>query len=280
MDRLDAMKIFLRVVESGSFAAVGQPAASELVAALEQHLGAELLHRNSRTLSLTEAGRDFYEAALCFVADLDAAESRIGHRQKAIAGQVRASVPPAFASICLLPRLPAFFESYPELQLELLVGSEEGLDLAIRQGESKESGLVTKYLGSTPVVVVASAEYLANSPVIHSPADLQQHQCLTQVGNRTWRFTKGLLHQPAGRFQTNDAEQLRSAVLSSLGIAQAPLWMFQPEIQSGQVKRILRRLEPDPVKIYAVRPAERRPAARVAAFIDFVLQILRDSQLE
>lgn len=280
MDRLDAMKIFLQVVDGGSFAAVGQPTAGEQVAALEQHLGAELLHRNARTLTLTEAGRDFYEAAMGIVADLEAAESRIGHRQKAIAGPVRVAVDAGFGRLYLVPRLPAFFESYPDLQIELLVGVEDGLDLAIRQGESKESGLVTKLLGSTPVVVVASAEYLENSSAIHSPADLKQHQCVTQMGNRTWRFTKGLVHQASGRFQSNDCEQIRQAVLSGLGLAQAPLWLFQAEIASGQVKRILRRLEPDPVKIYAVRPAERRPAARVATFIDFVVQVLKDSQLE
>src|ERR1700738_208283 len=146
MDRLEGIKIFVRVVESGSFSAVarelgtGQPTISKQVAALEEHLGAQLLIRTSRSLSLTEAGRDFYESAVRLISDLEAAESRIGSGQASPSGVVRVSAAPAFSRLYVVPQLPAFRVRYPKVVVESLVSertsnlAEEGIDLAIRNG--------------------------------------------------------------------------------------------------------------------------------------------------
>src|ERR1700747_1935502 len=146
MDRLEGIKIFVRVVESGSFSAVarelgtGQAAIRKQVAALEEHLGAQLLMRSSRSLSLTEAGRDFYESAVRLISDLEAAESRIGSGQ-ASPGVVRVSAAPAFSRLYVVPQLPAFRVRYPKVVVESLASErrsnlvEEGIDLAIRNGD-------------------------------------------------------------------------------------------------------------------------------------------------
>ena len=146
MDRLDAIKIFVRVVESGSFSAVarelgvGQPAVSKQVANLETYLGAQLLMRTSRNLSLTESGRDFYESASRLISDLEAAESRVGRGQASPAGVVRVTAAHAFSRQYVVPRLPEFLARYPDVSVEMLVSErtsnlvEEGIDLAIRNG--------------------------------------------------------------------------------------------------------------------------------------------------
>src|ERR1700747_338717 len=127
MDRFEGIKIFVRVVESGSFSAVarelgtGQPAISKQVAALEEHLGAQLLVRTSRSLSLTEAGRDFYESAVRLISDFEAAESRIGSGQASPSGVVRVTRAPGFSHRYVVPKLPSFRARYPKVVVEMLV---------------------------------------------------------------------------------------------------------------------------------------------------------------
>lgn len=294
MDRLDAIKIFLRVVESGSFSAVareldiGQPAVSKQVASLEAHLGAQLLMRTSRNLSLTEAGRDFYESALRLIGDLEAAESRIGRGQTSPAGLVRVTAAHAFSRLYVVPRLPEFLAKYPNLNVEMLVSErtsnlvEEGIDLAIRNGPLADSRLVARKIGSSPVVFVASMEYLSRRGEPSKPDDCDTHDAVlfvSQEGVRPWGL--GGRHgpasyQPRGNFRTNDGEQLREAVLAGLGITQAPLWLFSRDLASGAVKRILTDYEPDPIPINAVWSTGRRMAGKVSVFIEFLTDVLAD----
>ena len=162
MDRLEGIKIFVRVVESGSFSAVarelgtGQPAISKQVSALEERLGAQLLMRTSRSLSLTEAGRDFYEFAVPLISDLEAAESRIGSGQASPSGVVRVTAAPGFSRLYVVPKLPSFRARYPKDVVEMLVSErtsnlvEEGIDLAIRNGALSDSSLVARKIGESP----------------------------------------------------------------------------------------------------------------------------------
>ncbi len=121
MDKLDAMHMFVRVIEKGSFSSVakergiGQPAVSKQISALEDELGTELIHRTSRSIALTEAGRDFYESALHILDDVENATSRIGRGQTAPKGLIRVTVPPTFARLHMVSKLPAFFAAYPDM---------------------------------------------------------------------------------------------------------------------------------------------------------------------
>jgi len=187
MDRLEGIKIFVRVVESGSFSAVarelgtGQPAISKQVAALEEHLGAQLLMRTSRSLSLTEAGRDFYESAVRLISDLEAAESRVGSGQASPSGVVRVTAAPGFSPRYVVPKLLSFRARYPNVVVEMLVSErtsnlvEEGIDLAIRNGALADSSLIARKIGEFAVVAVASAEYLERRGEPTRLSDLDGH---------------------------------------------------------------------------------------------------------
>jgi LysR family transcriptional regulator, regulator for bpeEF and oprC len=291
MDRLDAIGLFVRVVDSGSFSAVartlglGQPAVSKQIAALEAHLGAQLLQRTSRSLTLTEAGRDFYESAVRLVGDLEAVESRVGRGRIAPSGLVRATVAPVFGRLYIVPRLREFFARYPEVAVELVVADrlinlvEEGVDVGIHNGELSDSSLIASKIAQTPVITVATPAYLAARGEPTTPAELERHACVIyaqQGAPRAWRFNGRfgpITHQPKGAFRTNDAEQIRTAVLADLGLAHTPGWLFASEIASGAVRLVLTDYEPAKLSISAVRPGGRFLASKVRVFIDFLAEI-------
>ncbi len=204
MDRLAAIRMFVRVVQSGSFSAVareagvGQPAVSKQITALEAHLGAQLLRRTSRSQSLTEAGQDFYESAVRLIDDLEAAESRVGRGQSAPSGLIRVTVAPVFGRLYIVPRLQEFFARYPDIIVECVVTDrtvnlvEEGVDLAIHNGELKDSTLIARKIARTPVITVASPPYLKKHGEPASPSELERHQCIIYAplgAPRAWSFS-------------------------------------------------------------------------------------------
>src|SRR5271156_4001273 len=155
------MQIFVRVVEKGSFSAVakergiGQPAVSKQISSLEEELGTELVHRTSRSIAMTEAGRDFYDSALRILDDYENATSRIGRGQTSPKGLIRVTVPPTFARLHMVSKLAAFFAAYPDMTVEMGASEsantiiEDGFDLAIHSGDLPDSTLVARRLGQT-----------------------------------------------------------------------------------------------------------------------------------
>jgi DNA-binding transcriptional LysR family regulator len=285
MDRLDAMQAFVRVIEKGSFSAVakergiGQPAVSKQISALEEELGTELIHRTSRSIALTEAGRDFYESALRILDDFENATSRIGRGQTAPKGLIRVTVPPTFARLHMVSKLPAFFAAYPDMAIEMSTSEspatiiEDGFDLAIHSGDLPDSTLVARKLGQTLIVLVATPQYLARYGAPGSPEDLNRFRSVVFVeggSTQPWSFGSGQAVKhvvPTGVFRTGDMEQMRMGVLEHLGIAQAPAWLFAAELREGTVVRLLTPFERT-VPILAVRPASRRMSAKVRVFIE------------
>lgn len=294
MDRMAAISLFVRVVDSGSFTAVaralgvGQPAVSKQVAALEEHLGAQLLQRTSRSLTLTEAGRDFYGSGVRLLGELEAAESRVGRGAIAPSGLVRANVTPVFGRLYIVPRLRDFFARYPGVLVELVVTDhlvnlvEQAVDVGVHNGELSDSSLVTRKLAQTRIVTVATPAYLAALSEPQTPDDLERHACVIYAPNgapRVWGFAGRfgpLDHQPKGAFRTNDAEQIRAAVLGDMGLAHAPGWLFASEIASGAVRPVLVDYEPAKLSISAVRPGGKFLASKVRVFIDFLAEIFAE----
>jgi DNA-binding transcriptional LysR family regulator len=292
MDRFDAMRLFVRVVQSGSFSAVarqagvGQPAISKQIAQLEAHLGAQLLRRTSRSMTVTEAGQSFYEAALRLVDDLEAAESLVGRRQGAPSGLVRITLAPVFARLYVVPHLAEFFARYPDISVELLVSDrnlnlvEEGIDLAIHNGDLVDSALVVRRIATTPIVTVGTPAYLASHGEPTGPGDLDRHECIIFAPRgepRAWGFAGkfgAVLHQPKGRFRTADAEQIRAAVLAGLGLAHVPGWLLAKEITSGEIRVVLIAHQPAPLPISMVHPAGRRLPTKVRVFENFLVETL------
>jgi LysR family transcriptional regulator for bpeEF and oprC len=279
------MQVFVRVVEKGSFSAVakergmGQPAISKQLSALENELGAELIHRTSRSIALTEAGRDFYDSALRLLEDFESATSRIGRGQTAPKGLIRVTVPPAFARLHMVSKLPAFFAAYPDMAVELAASEspaaiiEDGFDLAIHSGELPDSNLVARRFAQTLTILVATPQYLTRHGAPESPDDLHRFRAVVLVERgsmRPWSFGSGQDAQrviPTGVLRTGDMEQMRMGVLEHLGMAQAPAWLFAAELREGTVLRLLTPFERT-VPILAVRPASRRMSTKVRIFIE------------
>jgi DNA-binding transcriptional LysR family regulator len=291
MDRLDLIRIFVRVVESGSFSAtargrgIGQPAISKHVAALEARLGAELIQRSSRTFSVTDAGRDFYESSVRLLEDFDAATAQVKRAVANPNGPLRVMATPTFSRLYIGPWLAEFFRRYPDISVELLTSStptsliEDGVDIALLGGELSDSSLIAKKIAETSIVTVATPQYLAKHGLPEHPDDLTHHLgvIFIQYGTpRDWIFedeSDRFVCQPHGSLRTNDAEQMRIAVLSHLGIANAPAWLFARELASGEVCPLLTRFAPTK-PIFALRRSGRRLTARVHAFVDFMAEIL------
>ena len=285
MDKFDALQMFVRLVEKGSFSAVakergiGQPAVSKQISALENELGTELLHRTSRSIALTEPGRDFYESALRILEDFENATSRVGRGQSAPKGIIRVTVPPTFARLHMVSKLPAFFAAYPDMAVEMSASEspasiiEDGFDLAIHSGDLPDSNLVARRFAQTMIILVATPQYLARYGGPESPDDLNRFRSVVFVERgsvQPWSFGSGPEAKriiPTGVFRTSDIEQMRMGVLEHLGIAQGPAWLFAAELREGTVIRLLPAYE-RPVPILAVRPASRRLSAKVRVFIE------------
>jgi DNA-binding transcriptional LysR family regulator len=285
VDKLDAMQMFVRVIEKGSFSSVarergiGQPAVSKQISALEDELGTELIHRTSRSIALTEAGRDFYDSALRILDDVESATSRIGRGQTAPKGLIRVTVPPTFARLHMVSKLPAFFEAYPDMAVEMAASEspatiiEDGFDLAIHSGDLPDSTLVARRFAQTMTILVATPQYLTRYGAPESPDDLHRFRSVVFVERgavQPWNFGSGKDAKraiPTGVFRTSDIEQMRMGVLEHLGIAQAPAWLFAAELREGTVIRLLTAFERT-VPILAVRPAGRRLSTKVRIFIE------------
>ncbi len=294
MDRLDIMQLFVRIAETGSFskaaraAGVGQPTASKQIAALEERLGARLLQRTSRGLSLTDAGQTYYEAAVRLLGEIDTAESSVGRGQASPTGMVRVALSAGFGRMYVVPRLPGFFDRYPDLSIQLDVSErhvnliEDGIDVAIRIGFLSDSSLVARRIGSMDVATVASPAYLEAFGEPKTPADLEHHQAVTfvfQGAPRPWDFkgpSGGITIHPKGRVRTNDAEHIRAAVRAGLGIAHVAGWLFAPDIASGAVRAVLSGYAPNPYPIHAVYPSGRIIPAKVKVFVAFLAHVFAE----
>ncbi len=290
MDRLDAMRLFVRVVETGNFSAVareaniGQPAVSKQIAALEAHLRAQLLHRTSRSLNLTEAGQIYYDAAVRLLAAFEATEQAVGRGQRLPSGLLRISLSAGFGRLVIVPLLPAFHARYPEIVTDLIVSDrfvdlvEEGIDVAIRLGTLSDSALIARRLGSNRRVTVASPAYLAQAGTPRTPSELSRHACIAFTFQRRpleWVFLGAdgaMKHAPKGPVRTNDAEHIRAAVLAGLGLAHTPRWLFAAELQSGAVCEVLGDYPSETLPIHAVVPPDRKPPGRVRVFIDYLAE--------
>lgn len=291
MDRIDVMRLFIRVVETGNFSkaarAVGisQPTASKIVAGLEERLGAQLLHRSSRLLSLTEAGQSFYEGAIEVVERVDEVESRVVGGEAAPAGVVRVALSPAFGRMQIVPYLPQFFARYPDVSVEFSVDQryvnliEAGIDLAIRIGPLADSTEIARQVGSTQYATVAAPGYVERAGAPRTVEDLADHHCIAMMSRdvpRPWPFAGpggAIEHVPMGPVRSNDAEYVRAAVLAGLGIGHNAGWLYARDIAEGRLVPLLEDFRPAPFPINAVWPGSRRLPARTRVFVDFLAEL-------
>lgn len=285
MDRLLLMHTFARAVETGSFSAVareqgiGQPNVSRHVATLEQYLGTRLLHRSTRKLTLTPEGERYYAEARRVLDAVDEAESNVRGEGKP-SGLLRVACPNVLGRTHIMPWTKTLLERYPELDLDLQVGDrfidlvEEGVDVAIRIGALRDSALKARRIGMAERVCVASPAYLATHPAPLVPEDLLRHNCVVHSlarSGRIWAFRTTEV-EVGGRFKVNTPDGIHRAVLDGLGIAYAPVWLFEEELHSGRLEPLLLNEMGPTAPIHCVYPAKRLLARRASAFMDFIAE--------
>ena len=290
MDRFQALTAFARVVESGSFARAAErmdvsvSAVSRQVAELEAHLGARLLNRTTRRLSLTESGQAFYERCVQLLADLDEAEQAVTAASIVPRGTLRLTASIGFGIRYLAPAIAAFASQHPQLRFDIELSDrpvdlvDEGLDLAIRIGDIGSQALIGRRIGVAEMVCCAAPSYVAEHPPPPStPDDLRRHACLTYAysseGN-VWRFAdaSGRMHdvKVTGPMHANNGAMLTALSVAGGGIAIAPDFIVADDVRAGRLIRLLPGYKPPPININAAYPSRRHLSAKVRAFIDFL----------
>jgi DNA-binding transcriptional LysR family regulator len=298
MDLMAAMRLFAKVVDSGSFSAaareldLNQSSISRHVSALEDRLGITLLNRTTRRLSLTEAGQIYYERATAILAEVEEADQAVLQLGAAPRGTLRAIVPVVFGRLHVAPALPSLLAEYPELRVDLTLTDhgldllEEGADLSIQLGIPDSATLIARKLADNPWVICGSPEYLRRHGTPRTPRDLERHNCLTRrtsVGsNYLWQFRTagGALEEieVTGSLQTNNPEALRATALGGLGLARLSSWTVGKDLACGALVRVLTDYEVVPLDgegpVYAVTPSNRYRTAKVRVFVDHMAQWL------
>nr|WP_236579877.1 LysR family transcriptional regulator [Pseudanabaena sp. lw0831] len=288
MDRLDCIQSFVRVVETGSFSAVArerdttQPTISKQIAALEDYLDVQLLTRSTRKLQLTQEGERFFEHCQGVLEAAAEAEASVGQRQKPI-GTLRVSCPVAFGQIQVMPYVKGFLARYPNIRLDLSLSDrfvdlvEDGTDIAIRIGQVNDPALIVHRIGLTRRVTVAAKSYFCDRSEPQTPDELVEHNCIVYTrlatGNE-WHFqcpTGGTTQVVVrGNLQVDNSSAIREAVLSGVGIAVCPVWLFGELLTSNCLSVILKDYQPIPLPIHAVYRRGRFIPAKVRCFIEYL----------
>jgi DNA-binding transcriptional LysR family regulator len=293
MDRVEAMRTFLRVAELGSFSAVAQQSevarsvVTRQVAALERHLGTRLMVRSTRKVSLTSAGTMFLEKCRVIVNLVDAAETDLAQERAVVRGNVRVGLPLSYGLKRLAPLLLEFGEQHPQVHLEMdytdrrvdLV--EEGFDLSVRITGRLAPSDVVRRLGTCRLMAVASPDYLARHGKPAHPSELVGHECLAYTGDPrrdAWTFTvddRAETVYVTSRLRANNGDVLVDAAARGFGIALQPDFIVQPLLADGRLQQVLQKFSPPELGIYAVLPATRSVPYRVRVLIDFLAERLR-----
>ncbi|QTH14471.1 LysR family transcriptional regulator [Pseudomonas corrugata] len=292
MDLFDAMQVFVRVVERGSFSAVarelnlGQPAVSKQIRGLEKHLGGALFARSTRHLALTDQGQRFYAQSKEILASLDTARLSFASGQEQVAGPLRVAAPVSFGRLCIAPLVGDFLARHPQVRIDLRLSDQhedvlkENIDVAIRIGGVQNEGLVALKLGESTRQVYASPTYLQRHGTPLEPSDLSRHNCLgfTLLEHYdVWQFDcHGDKHHVMikGNVTSNSSEAIREMVLCGLGISLSPQWLFAADVRQGTVTSVLAPYQPTALPLHAVFSQDRRRSARTRAFVDFLRERL------
>lgn len=289
MDKLLAISTLLRVADAGSFSAAARalqvtPAAvSKQIARLEEHLGIRLVHRTTRSQTLTEAGARYVEQCRPLLAELDTAEQALRGEDAIPRGTLRVTGPAVFGRLRVMPQVLAFLRAWPEVRVEALftdarvdlVGA--GMDLAIRlAGELPDSTMVGRRIGTIRRLLVASRAYLASRGMPAQPDDLMAHDCLLfrrDEGHVSWTFEvdgHARTLRPPHRMSSNDTETLLAAALAGMGIADLPDYMVAEAVAAGALAPVLDGAFRQQQSVWALQPSRALVPARVTRFIEML----------
>ncbi|QLC24857.1 LysR family transcriptional regulator [Parasphingopyxis algicola] len=298
MDRLGSISAFLQVAELGSFASAGKvmgvsgSAVSKSVSRLEDRLRVRLFNRTTRALSLTDEGREFRDRCAPILADLDDAENVMVERAAAPSGALRVGLPTALGRIKILPILGLLTSKFPDLRIDALLSDDvidmvdAGLDVTVRIGEPRDSGLMMKRVGSVRYIVCAAPSYLARSSPPSTPDELSQYDCIQRLPHAcspdgAWKFTDletgaSFDRSVSGSLSLDSADAVIEATLAGSGLAQLHDYMAEPYLVSGELVQVLGTYAVEGPPICILYPSPRHLTPKVRAFIDIVTDNFRN----
>ena len=293
MDRLDAMNVFLAVVDEGSLSAAGRRLAMPLatvsrkLAELEGHLGARLLNRSTRRLELSDAGRGYEQACRRILGDVDDAERAVAGEYDVPRGELAITAPIVFGRLHVLPVVTDFLRANAAVDVRLALGDrvahlmDEHVDVAVRIGVLPDSRLNAVPLGHLRSVVCASPGYLKSHGSPRTPAELGAHRCITfdSPFPSPWRFAGAdspLFTPVRPRLVVNTAEAAIDAAVAGLGVTRVLSYQADAALRAKQLRRLLKEFEPAPVPVNLVFDGQQRVTSKLRAFLDFATPRLRE----
>lgn len=286
MDLVDGMRTFSAAVEAGSFTAaaerlgVSKKLVSKYVAELENRLGARLLHRTTRRLSLTDAGQRYFARCAELIEALDALETEVREDRKALVGTLRIAVPATFGELYVQPMIREFRAGHPGLTIDLRLGdryvdlADEGFDLAIRIGALEESSLIARRLSATELWAIGAPDYFARCGRPATPRDLGRHSCLRDTNLRAGAAWPFMLNGQVQRFQVNggylvnSARAVRDLAVAGEGIGLCPDYVVAGDVAAGLLERVLADHPSLTLDIHAVFLNVRHLPAKTRAMLD------------
>ncbi|GGC69238.1 LysR family transcriptional regulator [Undibacterium terreum] len=296
MDRLDALRMFCKVVEFGGFSraadkmGVSTSSVTNQIAALEKHFNIKLLNRTTRSMSLTEEGRQCYEQALRLISDMEDLEGSLLQSNQKPSGSLRVDMPSIISRMYVAPALPRFIAAYPDITLKITVGDrnidmvEEGVDVLIRIGDLPSSNLIAKSLYKTDYVCCASPAFLEKHGVPATPEDLAQFPCLSflkpnsrQV--RPWTFEKDgekFQHIPQPLIAIDHVASLIEAAKAGAGIVQHMSVSVAESLRAGSLVPILRDWAAPGPEVSVLFQQKHHRAAKIKAFVDFAEDLFKN----
>lgn len=291
MDKLNAISVFCKVIETQSFTQaanqqnISVAMASKLVSQLEEHLKTRLLQRTTRKIVPTEAGMLYYQRCQAILLDLNEADSSISNMTTSLQGNLLISVPRDFGLLYISPNLPKFIDLHPNLHVEIEFEDKrvdlvaEGYDLALRIGYMQDSSLVARKISSSPMHFVASPSYLESRGTPLTPDDLEYHQGLlykSSLNQVHWQSTKVnqiQRYKIQSKVVSNNGMALLEMTKAGLGISNSPSFFVKEALASGELVEILSEYKQKPLDIYVVYPNRRHLPAKVRAFIEFLASL-------
>lgn len=289
MDRLDAMRAFVSVADLEGFAPAARklglsaPAVTRLVASLEEHLGARLLQRTTRSVTLTDVGARYLERARRILGDVEEAEGSVQAERTQPSGRLVVSAPLMFGRLHVGPIMSAYLKKYPDVSAEFRLSDrmvnlvDEGVDLAVRIGHLADSSVVARTVGDMRRVVVGAPRYLRARGTPVKPSDLAGHEVVQLTGMSSlseWRFTdngRDIRIPYTSRFATNSTDAAVLYAEQGGGLISVLAYQAADAIKAKRLKIVLADYEPPPMPIHLVYPTSRLLSAKVRTFIDLVV---------
>jgi DNA-binding transcriptional LysR family regulator len=290
VDTIDQMRAFATAVATGSFTQAAERLGttpqliSKYVKGLEAQLGARLINRTTRSMSLTETGRAYHTRCLQLLEDFDELHAAVRNEQSRPQGLLRVTAPSTFGEMYLTPAIGDFVAAHPEVRVDLhltdrFVGLvDEGIDVAVRIGELTDSSVIARRLAAAPIVACAAPAYLEAAGRPREPRDLTDHACIVDTNFRvgdSWPFLvagKRETVRVEGQLRVNSAPAVRDLALRGFGVALCPTYVVGEDVRAGRLEALLEEFNAFDLGLFAVYSERRHLSAKIRAFVDFLGQ--------